>query len=267
MLDVRNNGGGLFPAGVEVARQWLARGDIVLIADSQGVRDSYEADGSPVEAAAPLAVLVNRGTASASEVPVPPAAPACCCSFIFYNRLYQDFAHRHPPMACTTLSGGLSRPSGQYAVISHLLEVFTALHNMSGPMQTNRSTCQSSSQPFGQERTRISLDMTDPPLHACAKQQVLAGALRDNGRATVAGERTFGKGLIQTVVELSDGSGVAVTVARYQTPAGTDINKVWPLCPSPTVEETSFRSSSSQLAYHVASLGVRDYNPTNTQNS
>ena len=38
--------------------------------------------------------------------------------------------------------------------------------------------------------------------------------------------RTFGKGLIQTIVDLSDGSGVAVTVARYQTPAGTDINKI-----------------------------------------
>ena len=56
--------------------------------------------------------------------------------------------------------------------------------------------------------------------------QVLAGALQDNGRATIAGEGTFGKGLIQTIVELSDGSAVSVTVSRYQTPAGTDINKV-----------------------------------------
>ena len=55
--------------------------------------------------------------------------------------------------------------------------------------------------------------------------QVLAGALQDNGRAKIVGETTFGKGLIQTIVELSDGSGVAVTVARYQTPLGTDINK------------------------------------------
>ena len=45
--------------------------------------------------------------------------------------------------------------------------------------------------------------------------QVLAGALKDNKRALIAGERTFGKGLIQTVVELSDGSAVAVTVSRY----------------------------------------------------
>lgn len=56
--------------------------------------------------------------------------------------------------------------------------------------------------------------------------QVLAGALKDSGRGRIAGERTFGKGLIQTVIDLSDGSGVAVTVARYQTPAGVDINKI-----------------------------------------
>lgn len=55
--------------------------------------------------------------------------------------------------------------------------------------------------------------------------QVLAGALQDNRRATIAGETTFGKGLIQTTVELSDGSGLAITVARYQTPAGVDINR------------------------------------------
>ena len=46
--------------------------------------------------------------------------------------------------------------------------------------------------------------------------QVLAGALQDNDRATIVGETTFGKGLIQTIVELSDGSAVVVTVARYQ---------------------------------------------------
>ena len=62
---------------------------------------------------------------------------------------------------------------------------------------------------------------------------MLAGALKDNGRARIVGERTFGKGLIQTIVELTDGSGVAVTVARYQTPAGTDINKVGQHAASP----------------------------------
>jgi C-terminal processing protease CtpA/Prc len=55
---------------------------------------------------------------------------------------------------------------------------------------------------------------------------VLAGAIKDSGRGRVAGERSFGKGLIQTLVELSDGSALAVTVAKYQTPAGVDINRV-----------------------------------------
>ena len=38
MVDIRSNGGGSFPAGIEVARMWLNDGDIVLIADSAGVR-------------------------------------------------------------------------------------------------------------------------------------------------------------------------------------------------------------------------------------
>ncbi|KAL7220002.1 hypothetical protein ACSBR2_012959 [Camellia fascicularis] len=56
--------------------------------------------------------------------------------------------------------------------------------------------------------------------------EILAGALKDNKRAMVFGEPTYGKGKIQSVFELSDGSGLAVTVAQYETPAHTDINKV-----------------------------------------
>jgi carboxyl-terminal processing protease len=56
--------------------------------------------------------------------------------------------------------------------------------------------------------------------------EILAGALKDNGRATIVGEKTFGKGLIQSLFDLSDGSGLAVTVARYETPAHKDINKL-----------------------------------------
>ncbi|EFJ50637.1 hypothetical protein VOLCADRAFT_58180, partial [Volvox carteri f. nagariensis] len=123
ILDLRNNGGGLFPAGVQVAKLLMSGGDIVLISDSAGVRDIYTADGtSSLDTRTPLSVWVNKGTASASEV--------------------------------------------------------------------------------------------------------LAGALKDSGRGVVVGENTFGKGLIQTVVELSDGSGLAITVAKYQTPAGLDINRV-----------------------------------------
>jgi carboxyl-terminal processing protease len=53
--------------------------------------------------------------------------------------------------------------------------------------------------------------------------EILAGALQDNGRSPLLGSRTFGKGLIQTLINLGDGSGLAVTVARYVTPSGRDI--------------------------------------------
>lgn len=56
--------------------------------------------------------------------------------------------------------------------------------------------------------------------------EILAGALQDNGRAKLVGEKTFGKGLIQSLFDLSDGSGLAVTVAKYETPSHRDIHKL-----------------------------------------
>jgi len=53
--------------------------------------------------------------------------------------------------------------------------------------------------------------------------EILAGGLQDNGRSELVGARTFGKGLIQTLIPLGDTSGLAVTVARYLTPSGRDI--------------------------------------------
>ncbi len=53
--------------------------------------------------------------------------------------------------------------------------------------------------------------------------EILAGALQDNQRSMLIGSRTFGKGLIQSLTTLSDGSGLAVTVAGYLTPSGKDI--------------------------------------------
>jgi carboxyl-terminal processing protease len=57
--------------------------------------------------------------------------------------------------------------------------------------------------------------------------EILAGALQDNGRSALLGSRTFGKGLIQTLIGLGgDGSGLTVTVARYVTPSGRDIQNL-----------------------------------------
>ena len=56
--------------------------------------------------------------------------------------------------------------------------------------------------------------------------EILAGALQDNERAQLVGETTFGKGLIQSLFDLPNGAGLAVTIAKYETPSHRDINKL-----------------------------------------
>jgi carboxyl-terminal processing protease len=60
---------------------------------------------------------------------------------------------------------------------------------------------------------------------SASASEILSGALQDNDRAELIGTKTFGKGLVQSVRPLGDGSGLAVTIAKYLTPKGTDINK------------------------------------------
>lgn len=123
VLDLRNNPGGYFPGGVDVARLFMRTATpIVYVVDKNGVPDEYNTAVDGIFTEQPMVVLVNKGTASASEI--------------------------------------------------------------------------------------------------------LAGALKDNKRAKLVGEQTFGKGVVQTVAQLSDGSGIAVTIARYETPAHKDINKI-----------------------------------------
>jgi carboxyl-terminal processing protease len=60
---------------------------------------------------------------------------------------------------------------------------------------------------------------------SASASEILSGALQDNNRAVLVGTKTFGKGLVQSVRGLGDGSGMAVTIAKYFTPSGRDINK------------------------------------------
>lgn len=55
--------------------------------------------------------------------------------------------------------------------------------------------------------------------------EILAGALRDNNRAKIVGEKTFGKGSIQEPIDLDGGSGIHITVARWLTPSGIWVNE------------------------------------------
>ncbi len=89
----------------------------------------------------------------------------------------------------------------------------------------NRNGIQDSFSASGQALTQDPLVVLVNQGTASASE-ILAGALHDNGRAQLVGERTFGKGLIQSLFNLSDGSGLAVTIAKYETPSHTDINKL-----------------------------------------
>jgi len=122
VLDLRNNPGGLLANAIEIANMFLDKGIIVSTIDSDGYKSSQQVDARGAVTHQPLIVLINSGSASASEI--------------------------------------------------------------------------------------------------------LSGALRDNGRAKLVGQKSFGKGLVQAINKLDDGSGINVTIARYLTPNDIDIHKV-----------------------------------------
>lgn len=62
--------------------------------------------------------------------------------------------------------------------------------------------------------------------YSASASEILAGAIRDTGAGTLVGEKTFGKGVVQSVINFPDGSGMKVTTARYYTPNGECIHEI-----------------------------------------
>ena len=62
--------------------------------------------------------------------------------------------------------------------------------------------------------------------YSASASEILAGALKDNQKATLIGTKTYGKGVIQELQRLSDGSGLKITTNEYYTPNKNVINKV-----------------------------------------
>ncbi|MBN1691505.1 MAG: S41 family peptidase [Dehalococcoidia bacterium] len=120
ILDLRSNPGGILTQAIDVASQFLVRGVVVKVIDKNGTESVQKVRGGGIATDVPLIVLIDKGSASASEI--------------------------------------------------------------------------------------------------------VAGALHDNERAKLAGEKSYGKASVQNIVKLSDGSAIKITTAHYYTPNGTLIS-------------------------------------------
>jgi carboxyl-terminal processing protease len=82
--------------------------------------------------------------------------------------------------------------------------------------------------------------------YSASASEIVTGALKDHGRAEIIGTRTFGKGLVQTVVDLGNDAALKLTIAVYLTPNGTDINHKG-ITPDIVVKENPKTKKDEQL--------------------
>ncbi len=92
---------------------------------------------------------------------------------------------------------------------------------------------------------------------SASASEILSGALKDNHRATIVGEQSFGKGLVQEINKLPDEAGMNITIQRYLTPSGQDINKkgITPDVKVELTEENVKNKDDVQLKKAIEILG------------
>ena len=93
---------------------------------------------------------------------------------------------------------------------------------------------------------------------SASASEIVAGALRDHKRAIILGENTYGKGSVQSIIPLSDGGGIRITVSKYYLPSGKSISEIG-VAPDILVEEKDddFKvdsPSDNQLNYAIKLL-------------
>jgi carboxyl-terminal processing protease len=89
--------------------------------------------------------------------------------------------------------------------------------------------------------------------------EIVAGAIKDNNRGILVGTKTFGKGSVQTVRELPDGSGIRITTALYYTPSGVSIHEVG-IAPDEEVREVEITEEESRAIEKINDMGlIKDF--------
>ena len=95
---------------------------------------------------------------------------------------------------------------------------------------------------------------------SASASEIVAGALKDHKRAIILGENTYGKGSVQSIIPLSDGGGIRITVSKYYLPSGDSISEVG-VAPDILIEEEGddFKVNSpsdNQLSYAIKLLKI-----------
>jgi carboxyl-terminal processing protease len=92
---------------------------------------------------------------------------------------------------------------------------------------------------------------------SASASEIFSGAMKDYGRAKLIGQKTFGKGSVQDLVELENGGSIKVTIAHWLTPLGTEINKKGVLPDKEVIlaEGEKISAQDSQVAAALAELG------------
>lgn len=89
---------------------------------------------------------------------------------------------------------------------------------------------------------------------SASASEILAGALQDNDRALIAGEKTFGKGSVQTVMPLSNGRAIKLTTSHYYTPSGATIQGQG-ITPDTALADTSLEDALAAATSHRTEAG------------
>ena len=82
--------------------------------------------------------------------------------------------------------------------------------------------------------------------NSASASEIFAGAIKDYGVGTLIGTQTYGKGIVQSLFRLEDGSAVKITVSRYYTPAGNNIHEVG-ITPDIVLEYDESAGTDNQL--------------------